>query len=88
VTALAELVTAGAQGSDRAPVLRSFGPDFRLARSLLELGEREAVLAYLSKCATFWRPDRITAWSAAIERGEAPLMNTGFDPSEHRERSN
>jgi hypothetical protein len=88
VAALAALTAAGARGSDRAPVLRSFGPDFRLARSLLELGERDAVLAYLTQCATFWDRPRIATWLAAIERGEMPLMNTGFDPTEDRQRGN
>ncbi len=82
VAALAALTAAGEQGSDRAPVLRSFGPDFRLARSLLELGERGAVLAYLTQCATFWHRPRVAAWVAAIERGETPFMHRGFDPTE------
>jgi hypothetical protein len=75
-SALGELTAAVAQVSDRAPVLRSFGPDFRLARKLLELGERDAVLEYLSRCATFWD-------SPHIANGEIPLMSSGFAPTEH-----
>ena len=38
-----------------SPQLNSFGPDFTLARELLQKGERETVLEYLSLCRVFWK---------------------------------
>jgi len=80
VTARKELRAAGEEGSETAPVLSSFGPDFHLAWLLLVRGEKEAVLAYLDRCAAFWNPRRISRWRALIERGERPQMTQGYDP--------
>jgi tetratricopeptide (TPR) repeat protein len=80
--ARSELAIAGEQGRLHAPVLRSFGPDVRLAQRLLEADELDAVRAYLEQCATFWKPDRIRRWLDAIARGERPRLFTGYDPSE------
>jgi hypothetical protein len=38
-----------------SPQLDSFGPDFTLAKELLQKGERETVLEYLSLCRKFWK---------------------------------
>lgn len=38
-----------------SPVLASFGPDFTLARELLDKGERDAVLEFLTECKGFWK---------------------------------
>lgn len=80
-----DLEEAGRQGSHRAPVLRSFGPDFRLAGLLLDAGRRDAVLSYLVQCESFWNPKRIARWRSAIGKGERPRMFTGFDPTEPRD---
>jgi hypothetical protein len=80
-----DLEAAGRQGSRRAPVLRSFGPDFRLAGLLLDAGRKDAVLSYLARCETFWNPKRVARWRSAILKGERPLMFTGFDPTEPRD---
>lgn len=80
-----DLEDAGRQGSLKAPVLRSFGPDFQLARMLLDAGRRDAVLSYLARCGTFWNPKRVARWQAAIEKGELPRMSTDFDPTEPRD---
>lgn len=77
-----ELEAAGRQGLGHAPVLHSFGPDFRLARLLLERGRKEAVLSYLDCCGRFWEQGRIAKWRAEIERGGCPRMFTGYDPSD------
>lgn len=77
-----ELEAAGAQGSAHAPVLRSFGPDVRLAQRLLDAGEVEAVVVYLERCATFWNPRRVQRWLDALARGERPRMFTGYDPAD------
>lgn len=81
-TAREELAAAGAIGSPNAPVLRSFGPDFRLAAQLLERGEKDAVVAYLDRCATFWNPKRIARWKAELAAGERPKVHRGFEPGE------
>lgn len=80
-----DLEDAGRQGSLEAPVLRSFGPDFVLAALLLEAGRKDAVLAYLARCETFWNPKRCARWRAVIEKGGHPRMSTGFDPAEPRD---
>lgn len=74
-----ELEQAAAQGSEQAPVLSTFGPDFSLAQRLLAIGEIDAVRAYLDRCATFWDPTRIARWKNALERGERPRMHTGYE---------
>jgi len=80
-----DLDEAGRQGSLNAPVLRSFGPDFRLAGMLLDAGRRDAVLSYLAQCESFWNAKRVARWRAAIQKGERPRMFTGFDPTEPRD---
>jgi hypothetical protein len=65
---------AGLQGSDQAPVLRSYGPDFRLARLLFEHGKITPILAYLDLCAAFWRPAVVSSMRDAIARGEHPRI--------------
>ena len=58
------------------PTLASFGPSAILAKELLELGERDAVLRYLEQCRRFWShgASRLDNWIAAIERGEMPAF--------------
>lgn len=66
------LLLAG--GTTGSATLASFGPNMTLARDLLLIGERKAVLDYLEKCRRFWNYDRgnINAWEDAIKRGEMP----------------
>jgi tetratricopeptide (TPR) repeat protein len=69
-----------ASGQTRgSPQLNSFGPSMRLARDLLEQGEREVVLEYLELCTRFWKMDmgRLAAWKLAIGNGGIPdfMMN-------------
>jgi tetratricopeptide (TPR) repeat protein len=54
--------------------LRVSGPYMRLAKRLLEKGEKEAVLEYLRKCATVWTmPNHeIDQWIHTIEAGGMP----------------
>ncbi len=58
----------------RSPVLTSFGPNMMLAKELLETGEREVVVRYLTLCANFWQTAEHTAeqWIYQIEHGEHP----------------
>jgi hypothetical protein len=53
-------------------VRRSRSSDRDLARSLLERGERTAVLTYLADCAQFWAGNEalLEGWRSGIERGE------------------
>ncbi len=72
VTAVAELAAAGT--TTGSPQLNSFGPDFRLARALLERGRRTEVAAYLRQVGTFWNKPQVDAWIAELERGGKPNL--------------
>lgn len=63
-----------------SPQLNSFGPDRDLARALLERGERDAVLTYLTDCARFWAgsEELLEGWRTAIERGEPTLLERSY----------
>ncbi|HEX8501262.1 MAG TPA: hypothetical protein VF659_11825 [Pyrinomonadaceae bacterium] len=64
-----------------SPQLNSFGPNMRLAKELLEKGERDAVVRYLDAVARFWKAktNRIDDWKAAIARGETPDFGPNLD---------
>ena len=67
-----DLVEAGkTKGS---PQLDSFGPNMTLASELLEKGQRDAVLEYLSLCKNFWKlgGDRLDSWIDVIKSGGKP----------------
>jgi TonB family protein len=53
-----------------SPVLGAFGPDLTLARELLEKGERDAVLEFLTLCKSFWTigADRLDAMTAGVRK--------------------
>lgn len=59
------------------PVLSSFGPKFYLAKKLLELNERTAVLKYLEACSIFWESGQtaLTYWWLAIKLGRKPKLD-------------
>ncbi len=59
-----------------SPQLNTFGPGMRLAFSLLEAGEEEAVIRYLELCRVFWRSEdgRIDRWIKDIEEGKIPYF--------------
>jgi hypothetical protein len=71
--AVAELLQMG----DVPPgsVQKSFGPSMRLANELLARGEREAVIQYLQKVATFWKPEGVEAWIERLRAGENFRLN-------------
>jgi outer membrane lipoprotein-sorting protein len=60
--------------STGSPVLGSFGPSMKLAKELLEKGERDAVLQYFSSCRTFWKmgATKLDEWSAEVRKGSVP----------------
>ena len=55
-------------------ILGSFGPNMQLAKDLLELGEREAVLTYFEMCRTFWKlgGERLDRWTREVQAGIVP----------------
>jgi len=70
--AATELLAAGhTRGS---PQLNSFGPNMRLAKALLEAGERAAVLEYLQACESFWALGhrQLQDWADLVRTGDVP----------------
>ncbi len=63
-----------ASQSQGSPQLDSFGPNMMLAKELLEKGERDAVIQYFKKCASFWKNDRgqLVQWAAIVREGGIP----------------
>ena len=57
-----------------SPQLNSYGPSMLLARELLLVGERQAVLDYLNLCANFWKSGAVwlRVWRQKILRGGVP----------------
>ena len=56
--------------------LDTFGPNMRLAKELLEIGETQAVLEYFSACSDFWDETccqgLLDHWADAVRRGSVP----------------
>ncbi len=67
-----DLIEAGK--TTGSPQLDSFGPNMILASELLEKGQRDAVLEYLSLCKNFWKlgGDRLDGWIDVIKSGGKP----------------
>ena len=64
-----------------SPQLNSFGPSMVLAKELIELGERDAVLEYFDLCRNFWeapgyeaagRLHPLDEWREQVEAGKKP----------------
>jgi tetratricopeptide (TPR) repeat protein len=55
-----------------SPQLDSFGPSFDLAAALLQRGQKQAVLKYLSEVSQFWHSNKLTDWKQEIEAGRVP----------------
>jgi tetratricopeptide (TPR) repeat protein len=66
------LLEAG--GTPGSAQLDSFGPNMSLAKELLERGEKEIVLGYFQRCASFWKMDygKLARWRAEVEAGRIP----------------
>lgn len=64
-----------------SPALVSFGPDMRLAKELLEQGERKVVLEYFELCKQFWRKglDRLNDWSLIVKEGGMPDFEANLE---------
>ena len=76
--AKSRLIAAGEP--PESPLLRTMGPDMTLASELLERGESEVVLRYLSLCLEFWKSGqgKVVAWTAMIEKGFTPKFTTSI----------
>jgi tetratricopeptide (TPR) repeat protein len=57
-----------------SPVLVSFGPSMTLAKELIDRGERDVVINYLTMCNDFWQTDdhRPDQWIRVIQQGGVP----------------
>jgi len=75
-TAAARHLAASAP-SGSSPVLGSFGPSMRLAKAMIEAGERDAVLDYFERCSKFWESGRddLEEWTRMVKAGLAPSRN-------------
>ncbi len=62
-----------------SPQLNSFGPNMTLAKELLEKGERQAVLEYFELCGSFWKRDKLEAWSKEVRSGSIPNFGANLD---------
>jgi hypothetical protein len=62
--------------------LGKFGPNMRLAKALLERGERDTVLEFIDLCRAFWPDgaDTLTAWSDTIRAGGVPDFGRNLLP--------
>jgi hypothetical protein len=71
-TAKSRLLAAGR--SVGSPSLSTFGPNMALAKDLLNAGERDVVIQYLTECKNFWKMDNgaIAKWTAIIKQGQIP----------------
>jgi hypothetical protein len=67
-----------AAGSTRgSPQLDSFGPDFELARQLLNHGRTDVVEDYLRLCQRFWKlgGDKLQRWITQLQAGHRPTLH-------------
>jgi len=57
-----------------SPDMMNYGPNMRLAKDLLEKGERQAVLDYFEGCRKFWvnNAGKLDKWSQEVRNGKVP----------------
>ncbi|MCF6176916.1 MAG: hypothetical protein L3J71_14245 [Victivallaceae bacterium] len=58
-----------------SPQLNSFGPNMKLAKKLLQEGERDTVLEYFKLCGKFWKGrgvKQLKEWIVAVKTGKEP----------------
>jgi hypothetical protein len=65
----------------KTPNLISFGPSMRLARDLLDIGERDVVIDYLKLCSNFWATNnhQPEQWVHTIENGGIPDFGANLE---------
>ncbi len=61
-------------------LMERFGPNTSLAKDLLEKGEKDVVLQYLSQCRKFWKNDngKIDQWISDIQSGKTPRFGANL----------
>jgi hypothetical protein len=66
------LIEAGK--SPGSPQMDTFGPNMSLAKDLLEKGEEEVVIEYLTLCKSFWEMNegRLDEWIVLVKAGRIP----------------
>ena len=66
------LIEAGK--SPGSPQMDTFGPNMSLAKDLLEKGENEVVIEYLTLCKSFWEMNdgRLDEWIVLVKAGRIP----------------
>lgn len=52
--------------------LKGFGPNMSLAKKLLDRGEKQAVIEYLTLCESFWKKDILEGWKKEIAENKVP----------------
>ena len=69
-------LTASISAAGESGLIRSYGPKTDLAQDLLNAGERDAVIQFLSSCKPFWalHGGRLDLWIAAIRGGGNPEL--------------
>lgn len=59
-----------------SPQSKTFGPNMKLAKQLLDEGEKEIVLEFLDLCKKFWYKvfsfNKVRKWKNQIRKGEIP----------------
>jgi hypothetical protein len=63
-----------------SPQLNSFGPNFQLAKELLQAGQPAPVLEYLELCGKFWKMDRgsLAHWTQTVKDGRIADFNDHY----------
>src|SRR5262249_54517923 len=73
-----DLIEAGK--TTGGPQLNSFGPNMTLASELLDKGERNAVLEYLTLCKKFWTMGslQLDEWIQTVQAGGKPAFGANL----------
>jgi hypothetical protein len=66
------VLAATTTGSSR---LESHGPNLSLAKSLLDLGYKEAVVTFLTSCKAWWPNPKLDLWISQIRAGQTPELS-------------
>lgn len=78
---IAKQYLSAAGDSNGSPQLETFGPSMVLANALLERGEKECVIEYLSKVKKIWKfnDGRLDSWISSIKGGGKPYFGVNLE---------
>ena len=81
VEAKTRLLTAGRV--DPSPMMSAMGPKFTLAQDLIQAGERDTVLEYITLCKNLWKnkDEVLDGWASTIRSGGSPEFQRRTIPS-------